>query len=62
MKRGSLGEKLGLRRGDIITEVNLRPIRNADELDQAVSKLSPGKRLLVVFQRGQVEYKTEAVL
>ena len=62
VRPGSAGEKIGLRQGDIITEVNLRPIHNADELEEAVYGLSPGNRLLVVFQRGQKELRAETAL
>ena len=62
VKPGSTGQRLGLRRGDIITEINLRPVRDVAELERALSGLSPGDRVVVAFQRGQGEFKTEAVL
>ena len=49
----SLGKKAGLRQGDIITEVNLRPIHNADDLEKALSALTAGDRVVIVFLRGQ---------
>jgi len=62
VKPGSLGERAGLKQGDVITEANLRRIHNVDDLERALSNLSPGSRLTVVFQRGTDEYRTEAVL
>jgi len=59
---GSPGAKAGLREGDVITEINLRPVRNADDLEQALVALSPGNRVVVVFQRGQNELRSETVL
>jgi len=61
VKPGSVGERLGLRRGDIIIEINLRPVRNVAELGQALSGLLLGDRVVVAFQRGQGEFKAEAV-
>lgn len=58
----SLGEKAGLRQGDIITEINLRPIRNADDLENALSGLTAGNRVMIVFMRGQETLKSEIVL
>lgn len=62
VKPGSIGERLGLRRGDIIIEINLRPVRNVAELGQALCGLSLGDWVVVAFQRGQGEFKAEAVL
>jgi glutaredoxin 3 len=62
VKAGSAGERLGLRQGDIITEINLRPVHDVVGLEQALSGLSPGGRVVVAFQRGQREFRSEAVL
>ena len=62
VKPGSLGERAGLKQGDVITEINLRPVRNADDLEQALSELSPGSRVMIVFLRGQSELRSEVVL
>lgn len=58
----SLGEKADLREGDIITEVNLRPIHNADDLENALSELTPGNRVVIVFLRGKQTFKSEIVI
>ena len=59
---GSLGEKIGLKSGDIITEINMRPVRGADDLEKAVSALSPGSRAAVVFLRGDQTLRSEVVI
>lgn len=58
----SLGEKADLREGDIITEVNLRPIHDADDLENALSELTPGNRVVIVFLRGKQTFKSEIVI
>ncbi len=58
----SLGEKAGLREGDIITEVNLRPISNADDLENTLSALTSGSRVIIVFLREQKTLKAELVI
>ena len=57
----SLGERAGLRQGDIITEVNSRPVRNADDLENELSGLTPGSWVAIVFKRGQETRKAEIV-
>lgn len=58
----SLGERAGLRSGDIITEVNLKPIRNADDLEYALAGLSHGNRVTIVFLRGGEKLRSELVI
>lgn len=58
----SLGEKAGLRQGDIITELNFRPIHNADDLENALSGLTPGNRIVLVFLRGHETLRSEIVI
>ena len=58
----SLGEKAGLRKGDIITEINLRSIHNADDMEAALSSLTAGGRLVIVFLRGQETLKSEIIV
>jgi len=59
---GSLGERAGLRNGDIITEFNLRPIRSADDLQRVLAELKPGSRATIVFLRGQETLRAEIVV
>jgi glutaredoxin-like YruB-family protein len=58
----SPGEKAGLRQGDIITELNFRPIHNADDLENALSALTVGSRAVIVFLRGQNTLKSEIII
>ena len=62
VRPGSPGEKAGLQQGDVITEINLRPISNADDLAKALSGLSPGNRVTIAFLRGQQKLRTETVV
>jgi glutaredoxin 3 len=58
----SLGHRAGIQRGDIITEINVKPIRNADDLEKAVANLSAGSRASIVFLRGEQTLSTEIVI
>ncbi len=58
----SLGEKAGLRSGDIITEITMRPIHNADDLEQALANLDPGGNMAIVFLRGEKTLRAEIVI
>ena len=62
VKPGSPGERAGLRQGDVITEVDLRPIRNVDDLEQALAGVSPGNRVAIAVSRPEGELRTETVL
>ncbi|MDM7998586.1 MAG: PDZ domain-containing protein [Dehalococcoidia bacterium] len=61
VKPGSPAEKAGLQEGDVITEINLRPISNADDLAKALSSMSRGNRVTIAFLRGQKKLYTETV-
>jgi glutaredoxin-like YruB-family protein len=56
---GSPGARAGLREGDIVTELNLRPVRNAGDLETAASALAPGSRVSLVFVRGAQTLRAE---
>ncbi len=58
----SPGERAGLREGDIITEMNMRPIRNAEDLERAIAGLTSGSRVAIVFLRGQQSLGSEIVI
>lgn len=59
---GSIGERLGLRPGDIIVEINGEPIQGVDSLERIISTLSPGDRLRVAFDRADQRLTAEASL
>jgi glutaredoxin-like YruB-family protein len=54
--------RAGLREGDIVTEINLRPINNADDLERSLGNLTTGSRASIVFLRGQETLKSEITL
>ena len=62
VKPGSPAEKAGLQQGDVITEINLRPISNAEDLAKALAGLSSGSRVIMAFLRGQQKLHTETVV
>jgi glutaredoxin 3 len=59
---GSLGEKIGLRPGDIITEINARPISRAADVAEALAGLKPGAIMTVLFLRDNATRKSEIVV
>ncbi|HEY7061417.1 MAG TPA: Uxx-star family glutaredoxin-like (seleno)protein [Chloroflexota bacterium] len=62
VRPGSVGERMGIEAGDVITHINVRPVRNADDVEQAMAALEPGNRVTVVLQRGGQELRTEATV
>ncbi|MDO8491471.1 MAG: PDZ domain-containing protein [Dehalococcoidia bacterium] len=59
---GSPGERAGLRQGDIINELNSRPIHSAHDLEDALSILPPGSRAVIGLLRSQQTLRIELVL
>ena len=57
----SHGESAGIRKGDIITEVNMRPIRNAGDLENVFANLTSGSKVTIVFLRDSETLKSEIV-
>ena len=51
VKPGSAAQRLGLATGDIITEINGRPVKSPDDLEHAISGLGPGNRIFLVYLR-----------
>jgi glutaredoxin 3 len=62
VRPGSVGERMGIQEGDVITDINIRPIRTAADVEQAMAAVQPGHRVTVVFQRGGREMRTEATV
>jgi serine protease Do len=53
VKPGSPAEEAGLRSGDVITEVNRRPVKNLAEYNQEIARSEKGKPVLFLVRRGQ---------
>ena len=49
---GSAAAEAGLRRGDVILEVNRAPVKDADGYKKAVRKVEKGKNILFLVRRG----------
>jgi len=62
VRPGSVGERMGIQPGDVITDINIRPIRSAADVEQAMAAVEPGHRVNVVLQRGGREMRTEATV
>ncbi len=58
----SPGNKAGIQMGDIITEINMRPINSADDLEKALANLTAGGKALIVFLRGEQTLRAEIVV
>lgn len=61
VRPGSVAQRVGLASGDIIIEVNLQPVTNADSLEKVLAKLSSGSRISVLYLRGNQNLTGEAV-
>lgn len=53
VEEGSLAYDAGIRQGDVILEVNKRPIQNLDDYRRAVETFKAGKSALFLVKRGQ---------
>ncbi|MDQ3327772.1 MAG: PDZ domain-containing protein [Chloroflexota bacterium] len=58
----SAGERAGLHPTDIITEINLRPVHNADDLEKAMANVPLNGRVSLVWVRGQQTMRAEVGL
>jgi serine protease Do len=50
---GSAGDEAGIRRGDIIMEIDRRTIRNVEEYRKAVAGIKKGRGVLFLVRRGE---------
>lgn len=61
VRPGSIAARIGLAPGDVITELNTKPIANAGDLEDALSTLDSGSRFSLVFLRGNETMTTDGV-
>jgi glutaredoxin 3 len=61
VRPGSIAERVGLAPGDVITELDMKPIANAGDLEDALFNLDSGSRFSLVFLRGNDTMTTEGV-
>jgi glutaredoxin-like YruB-family protein len=62
VRRGSVADRIGLAPGDIITELNMKRVANAGDLQDALSNLTSGSHFSLVFLRSNETMTTEGVL
>jgi len=62
VRPGSVAQMVGLVPGDIIIEINMQHVAIADDLEQALLKISNGGRISLVFLRGNKTFTTEGTL
>jgi glutaredoxin 3 len=61
VRPGSVAERIGLAPGDVITELNMKPIANAGDLEDVLSNLDSGSHFSLVFLRGNNTMTTQGV-
>jgi S1-C subfamily serine protease len=61
VRPSSVAERIGLVSGDIITELNLRHITNASDLEHALSSLQGGSHFSLSFLRGNKTMTMEGI-
>jgi len=50
---GSVADEAGIRRGDVIVEIDRKPIRNLDEYKKSIATVRKGKGVLFLVRRGE---------
>jgi serine protease Do len=50
---GSAADEAGIRRGDVIVEIDRKPIRSIDEYKKSVAGIRKGKGVLLLVRRGE---------
>ncbi len=60
VRPGSIAGRMGLQPGDIITELNMQPIRNSMDFETALARLNIAAKFQIVFTRGSQTLKAEA--
>jgi serine protease Do len=52
VKPGSAADEAGIRRGDIITQINRRPVRDLADYKREIARAESGKAILLLVKRG----------
>jgi serine protease Do len=60
--KGSAAEKIGLKKGDVITKIDDKKVESPDDLSAAVRKHKPGEKVAVTYLRDKKEMKESAEL
>jgi serine protease Do len=50
---GSVADEAGIRRGDVIVEIDRKPIRNLEEYKKSITTIRKGKGVLFLVRRGE---------
>ncbi len=58
---GGIGAKAGLNPGDIVTALNSQSVRNADEMERFLSRVTSGSIVTFRFTRSGQDRKSEIV-
>ena len=61
VRPGSVAGRIGLVSGDIITELNMKRITNASDLEHTLTGLNSGSRFSLSFLRGNKTMTTEGI-
>jgi glutaredoxin 3 len=59
VRPNSIAARTGLAAGDIITEINLKPVANAADLEQSLLKFSRGSKFTLTLIRGNQKLTKE---
>jgi S1-C subfamily serine protease len=59
IRPGSIAETIGLKVGDIVTDINGQRIMRANDMEMALARLQKGSRLNVTFSRGNEIIRAE---
>lgn len=62
VEKGSLAEKSGIKRGDLILKVNDKNIKSANDLKNYIGGLELGKKVVIIFERDRVSKSVSFVL